>query len=36
MLRRNRDAEKRMKGNKPPVRRVATDYGGGRIEEVGR
>jgi len=36
MLRRNRDAEKRMKGNKPPVRRVATDFGGGRIEEVGR
>jgi hypothetical protein len=25
-----------MKGNKPPVRRVATDFGGGRIEEVGR
>jgi len=34
MLRRNRDAEKRMRSNKPPVRRIATDYGGGRVEEV--
>ena len=34
MLNRNRDAGKRMKANRPPVRRVATDYGGGDIRGV--
>lgn len=34
MLRRNRDAGQRMKTNRPPVRRVATDFGGGDVRGV--
>lgn len=34
MLKRNRDAADRMRGRTPPVRRVATDYGSGRVVEV--
>ena len=31
MLKRNVEAGKRMKANRPPVRRVATDFGGGDV-----
>jgi hypothetical protein len=34
MLKRNVEAGKRMKANRPPVRRVATDFGGGDIREA--
>ena len=34
MFRRNKDAARRMQGNKPPVRRVATDFGGGDVRSV--
>lgn len=34
MKRKNEEAGRRMKGNTPPVRRVATDYGDGDIREV--
>ena len=32
--RKNTEAGQRMRGNKPPVRRVATDYGNGDVREV--
>lgn len=31
--RKNEEAGERMKGQRPPVRRIATDYGNGKIEE---
>jgi putative FmdB family regulatory protein len=34
MLKKNQDAAERMKGNKPPVRRVGTQYQDGRVEAV--
>lgn len=34
MLNRNKEAGKRMKANRPPVRRIATDYGGGDVRGV--
>ena len=34
MTKRNAEAGRRMKSNRPPVRRVATDYGGGDVRGV--
>jgi putative FmdB family regulatory protein len=31
MLRRNRAAGERMRANQPPIRRIATDFGGGDV-----
>jgi len=36
MLRRNTDAGKRMKANRPPVRRVGTEYRDGRVTEFAK